>query len=65
MECAGMHEQTFNAIMKCDIDIRKDMYMNVVLSGGTTMYPGLWFVCFNVENKIKNLISFYRFFLIR
>merc|ERR1711936_1392544 len=27
--------------MKCDIDIRKDLYANTVLSGGTTMYPGI------------------------
>merc|ERR1712025_721951 len=29
------------AVMKCDIDIRKDLYGNNVLSGGTTMYPGI------------------------
>ena len=28
------------SIMKCDVDIRKDLYANVVLSGGTTMFPG-------------------------
>merc|ERR1719385_577316 len=26
--------------MKSDIDLRKDLYANTVLSGGTTMYPG-------------------------
>ncbi|CAI9590912.1 unnamed protein product [Staurois parvus] len=26
---------------RCDIDIRKDLYANNVLSGGTTMYPGI------------------------
>merc|ERR1712105_190666 len=41
MESAGVHETTFNAVMKCDIDIRKDLYGNNVLSGGTTMYPGI------------------------
>merc|ERR1712146_630224 len=30
-----------NTIMKCDVDIRKDLYNNIVLSGGSTMYPGL------------------------
>jgi actin-related protein len=34
MEVAGIHETTFNSIMKCDIDIRKDLYANTVLSGG-------------------------------
>ena len=36
-----MHELTYNSIMKCDVDIRKDLYANVVLSGGTTMYAGI------------------------
>ena len=40
MESAGIHETTYNSIMKCDVDIRKDLYANTVLSGGTTMYPG-------------------------
>jgi len=40
MEISGIHENTYNSIMKCDIDIRKDLYANIVLSGGTTMYPG-------------------------
>ena len=41
MESAGVHETTFNSIGKCDIDIRKDLYGNVVLSGGTTMFEGI------------------------
>ncbi|KAM9954467.1 hypothetical protein ACTFIW_004009 [Dictyostelium discoideum] len=41
MESAGIHETTYNSIMKCDVDIRKDLYGNVVLSGGTTMFPGI------------------------
>ena len=40
MESAGVHETTYNSIMKCDVDIRKDLYANIVLSGGSTMYPG-------------------------
>ena len=41
MEAAGIDETAFNSIMKCDVDIRKDLYGNVVLSGGTTMFPGI------------------------
>ncbi|KAK4396235.1 actin [Sesamum angolense] len=41
MEAAGIHETTYNSIMKCDVDIRKDLYGNVVLSGGSTMFPGI------------------------
>ncbi|PNH01533.1 actin [Tetrabaena socialis] len=40
MEAVGIHDTTFNSIMKCDVDIRKDLYNNIVLSGGTTMFPG-------------------------
>jgi actin len=41
LESAGIHETTYNSIMKCDLDIRKDLYGNIVLSGGTTMYNGI------------------------
>ncbi|KAG6530082.1 hypothetical protein ZIOFF_012303 [Zingiber officinale] len=41
MEAAGIHETTYNSIMKCDVDIRKDLYGNIVLSGGSTMFPGI------------------------
>jgi actin-related protein len=27
--------------MKCEIDVRKELYLNVVMSGGTTMYEGI------------------------
>jgi actin beta/gamma 1 len=32
---------SYNSIFKCDLDIRRDLYGNVVLSGGTTMFPGI------------------------
>ncbi|KAK8601596.1 hypothetical protein V6N12_051425 [Hibiscus sabdariffa] len=41
MEAAGIHKTTYNSIMKLDVDIRKDLYGNIVLSGGTTMLPGI------------------------
>merc|ERR1739847_222500 len=40
-EASGIHDTTFQSIMKCDVDIRKDLYGNVVLSGGTTMFAGI------------------------
>lgn len=27
--------------MKCDVDIRKELYSNIVMSGGSTMFPGI------------------------
>jgi actin len=41
MEYDGIDKTLFDSIMKCDIDVRKDLYANIVLSGGTTMYQGL------------------------
>jgi actin beta/gamma 1 len=41
LEQEGIHKLTFSSIMKCDVDIRKDLYGNVVMSGGTTMYQGI------------------------
>jgi len=40
-EYAGVHQTTYDSIMKCDVDIRKDLYGNIVLSGGTTMFDGI------------------------
>ena len=41
LESAGIHKITYNSIKKCDSDIRKDLYANIVLSGGSTLYPGI------------------------
>jgi len=40
-EIEGVHRTTYDSIMKCDVDIRKDLYGNIVLSGGTTMFDGI------------------------
>ncbi|KAH0788662.1 actin [Histomonas meleagridis] len=40
-EFEGIDQTLFNSIMACDIDVRKDLYANIVLSGGTTMFEGL------------------------
>ncbi|XP_071137572.1 actin-like [Mytilus edulis] len=37
---SGVHDTLYNSIMKCDVDIHQDLYANVVISGGSTMYPG-------------------------
>lgn len=41
MKSSGLHENTYKSIMKCDVDIRNYMYANTVLTGGSTMYPGI------------------------
>jgi len=40
-EFPGIHELTFQSIMKCDVDVRKELYNNIVMSGGTTMFTGI------------------------
>ncbi|KAJ7598844.1 actin family [Mycena floridula] len=40
-EAQGIHDTVFTSIQKCDLDIRRDLYNNIVLSGGTTMFPGM------------------------
>ena len=40
-ELEGIHAQTYNSIQKSDIDVRKDLFSNIVLSGGTTMFPNI------------------------
>ena len=47
-----MHTTTYDSIMKCDVDIRKDLYGNIVLSGGTTMFDG---IDARMEKEIKAL----------
>lgn len=41
LEAAGIDQTTYNSIMKCDLDVRKELYGNIVMSGGTTMFPGI------------------------
>ena len=38
---SGFHDTSFQFIVKCDVDIRKELYANVVSSGGTTMFQGI------------------------
>jgi actin beta/gamma 1 len=40
-EANGIHDMVFKSIMNADVDIRRDLFGNVVLSGGTTMFPGI------------------------
>jgi actin beta/gamma 1 len=52
LEQEGIHKLTFQSIMKCDVDIRKDLYNNIVMSGGTTMFEG---IAERMEKEVKAL----------
>lgn len=54
-ESWGIHDTTYNSIMKCDVDNRKELYSNIVLSGGTTMFPG---VADRIKKEINTLAPF-------
>merc|ERR1712070_730626 len=51
-ETPGIAELVFRAINKAPLDTREALYQHIVLSGGTTMLPGL---PTRVENDLKNL----------
>ena len=40
-EDLGMHKLTYESIKKCDRDVQRDLYANIILSGGSTMFDGL------------------------
>jgi len=51
-ESVGIAELLFNTIQAADIDTRSEFYQHIVLSGGSTMYPGL---TSRLEREIKQL----------
>ncbi|XP_048244496.1 actin-1-like [Haliotis rufescens] len=51
MESRGIHEMMFKTLKKCDIDVRGDMCASFILSGGSTMFPGI------TERLTKELIK--------
>jgi actin-related protein 2 len=51
-EQPGIHEMVYDSINSCAIDVRKDLYKNIVLSGATTMFPGF---TSRLEEEIRNL----------
>ncbi|KAG0005202.1 Actin-1 [Entomortierella chlamydospora] len=40
IEAPGVHEVTYNSIMKADVDLRRNLYGNIILAGGSTLFPG-------------------------
>lgn len=39
MEPVSINETSYNSMVKCDIDIRKELYSGIDLSGGSTILP--------------------------
>ncbi|XP_072170668.1 actin, cytoplasmic-like [Diadema setosum] len=39
-ECPSVHALVHDSIMKCDVDLRKLLYGNITVVGGSSMFPG-------------------------
>ncbi|XP_054163728.1 actin-related protein 2-like isoform X1 [Oppia nitens] len=52
IEGLGIAELLFSTINGADLDIKSDLYKHIVLSGGSTMYPGL---PSRLEREVKQL----------
>jgi len=37
----GIHKTTYESIVKCENEIKKDLFKNIVLAGGCTMFEGM------------------------
>ncbi|OXA41987.1 actin [Folsomia candida] len=49
LSVGGIQEMVYNSVLKCDPDIRKELYQHIILSGGTSMLPGF-------ADRLKNEI---------
>ncbi|XP_008325830.1 actin-85C-like isoform X2 [Cynoglossus semilaevis] len=54
VESPGIHETTYKSVMKCDVDIRRDLNLNIVMSGGNTMFP---FIGERTQSEIGDLVA--------
>lgn len=52
----GLPDQVIESILKCDNDLRPDMYGNIVLSGGSSMMKGF---LERMEKDLKNRLDFH------
>eukprot|EP01091_Cochliopodium_minus_P014846 TRINITY_DN5121_c0_g1_i1.p1 TRINITY_DN5121_c0_g1~~TRINITY_DN5121_c0_g1_i1.p1 ORF type:complete len:367 (+),score=87.01 TRINITY_DN5121_c0_g1_i1:3-1103(+) len=41
LEQEGLHQLIYDSLMQCDIDIQSDLFNKVIISGGTSLCPGL------------------------
>jgi len=41
LDVPGIHRSIYNSIQKSDLDLRRDLFENITLSGGSTMFDGL------------------------
>ena len=37
----GVHKYCYDSVLKCDVGVRKDLFQNIILSGGSTLFDGM------------------------
>ena len=52
-EGLGIADACYHCVQKCDIDLRKELYYSVILTGGNTLFPGLRE---RFEEELKKLV---------
>lgn len=57
-ECEGLHEVLVFAIQKSDMDLRRTLFSNIVLSGGSTLFKGSCLSSFSLLWYTWSLASF-------
>ena len=51
-QSSGIHETLYDSIKEYDVEIHKDLYANILLSGGNTMLPG---IVDRIKKEIANI----------
>eukprot|EP00347_Sterkiella_histriomuscorum_P020200 403338712 len=41
MESDGLHKYAFDSILKCDVEARRDLYQNIIIAGGNSLFEGM------------------------
>jgi len=52
-ECESMHEVLLYSVQKSDTDLRKVLYQNIVLSGGSTLFKVAFSFTLYVAKKVR------------
>lgn len=55
LEAPGVHEKIYYSIKRSDTSLQKDLYENIILSGGTTMFDG---IDQRIEKEVQNLAPY-------
>lgn len=57
-ELSSVQDLTYTSIQECDVDVRRDLYQNIILSGGTTMFEGIGErLLKEIENRAPKQVS--------